>query len=223
MKINIEDYLTDEEIKGIISKAIQQRVYDIPEEEILKILKVNIKNHKKHFQDESFVIDKNLDTQHDEDRYYVYVIINDDWNQIFYVGKGTGSRYKDFHGRSQHIQSILNRYNCHSEIIENNLSEDDALRKEKEYKHKLKLLAYPIIDAEDSNRALAQRAGIERAKAEGKYKGRKAKEIDDKFLNLYNSYMKRKINKSQFAEQLEVSRPTLYKLLDEYQQSQKGV
>lgn len=62
-----------------------------------------------------------------------------------------------------------------------------------------------------------QRLGIERAKAEGKFKGRKRIEIDDTiFQEYYNKYITRQMNKSQIAKELKISRPTLDKLLKEY-------
>lgn len=61
-------------------------------------------------------------------------------------------------------------------------------------------------------------AGIRKAAAEGKYKGRKSLSIEDfpEFGNLFNLYMLREIGKGQFAERLGVSRPTLDKLLDDF-------
>ena len=68
-----------------------------------------------------------------------------------------------------------------------------------------------------------QRAGIEIAKKQGKYKGRKKKKIDETlFLFLLTEYQKRKINKVEFAKQLGVSRPTLNKLLNEKSDYEKG-
>ena len=59
-----------------------------------------------------------------------------------------------------------------------------------------------------------QREGIAIAKRAGKYKGRQVKRIDDqKFQECYNQYMKRIISKTQLAKELEISRPTLDKLL----------
>ncbi|WP_066257573.1 recombinase family protein [Neobacillus drentensis] len=73
-----------------------------------------------------------------------------------------------------------------------------------------------INEFERMNMLERQREGIAIAKANGKYKGRKAIEIDEKFKGLYEQYMARKINKTQFANELDVSRTTLYKLIDEY-------
>ena len=70
-----------------------------------------------------------------------------------------------------------------------------------------------IAEFERANMLERQREGIAIAKAEGKYKGRKSIEIDDNFNNLYEQYKNRKINKCEFAKRLNVSRPTLDKLI----------
>lgn len=63
-----------------------------------------------------------------------------------------------------------------------------------------------------------QREGIEIAKRENKFKGRKAINVDQaEFENLYTEYKERKINKVVFAEKLNISRPTLDKLLKEHE------
>lgn len=61
-----------------------------------------------------------------------------------------------------------------------------------------------------------QREGIRVAKEEGKYKGRKKIEIPN-FKKYYEMYKNREINKTQLAKQLEISRPTLDKLIAELQ------
>ena len=58
-----------------------------------------------------------------------------------------------------------------------------------------------------------QREGIALAKAQGKYKGRKAKELSENFNELYQQYMSRKITKTKLAELCKVSRPVLDRLL----------
>ena len=58
--------------------------------------------------------------------------------------------------------------------------------------------------------------GIAEAVKEGKYKGGQVKRIDDKtFDKYYQQYKTRAINKVQFAKALNISRPTLDKLLKE--------
>ena len=59
-----------------------------------------------------------------------------------------------------------------------------------------------------------QREGIAIAVREGRYKGRQVKAIDEElFAKYYAEYKLRKINKVQLAEKLNISRPTLDKLL----------
>ncbi len=67
----------------------------------------------------------------------------------------------------------------------------------------------------DNNWKEAQRIGIEKAKKEGKYKGSKKKTINkDIFMYLKEKYLNQKITKTEFARQLNVSRPTLNNILN---------
>ena len=77
-----------------------------------------------------------------------------------------------------------------------------------------------INEFERANLLERQREGIAIAKSEGKYKGRKEVKIDN-FEEHYNRYITRKINKSQLAKELGVSRPTLDKLINEYKSNKK--
>ena len=73
-----------------------------------------------------------------------------------------------------------------------------------------------INEFERTNLLERQREGIAIAKREKKYKGRKAVTIPD-FEEYYKRYLKREINKSELAKELKISRPTLDKLIQEYQ------
>lgn len=75
-----------------------------------------------------------------------------------------------------------------------------------------------INEFERANLLERQREGIAIAKENGKYKGRKATQIDDKFKLHYNRYLAREINKTQLAKELGVSRPTLDKLIKEHKE-----
>ncbi len=71
-----------------------------------------------------------------------------------------------------------------------------------------------INEFERANLLERQKEGIAIAKQKGAYKGRKAIEIDDsKFEIEYNKYMAREITKKELAERLNVSRPTLDKMI----------
>lgn len=61
-----------------------------------------------------------------------------------------------------------------------------------------------------------QREGIAIAKQQGKYKGGQVKKINEsEFSELYDKYHNRHMTKTEFAKLLNVSRPTLNKLLKE--------
>lgn len=74
-----------------------------------------------------------------------------------------------------------------------------------------------INEFERVNLLERQREGIAIAKREGKYKGGKRKNVTD-FPNGYIQYKERKITKSALAVKLGISRPTLDKLILEYEQ-----
>lgn len=77
-----------------------------------------------------------------------------------------------------------------------------------------------INEFERTNLLERQREGIAIAKREGKYKGRKAVSIPD-FENHYEKYRNREINKSELAKELNISRPTLDKLIKACQEKQQ--
>lgn len=78
-----------------------------------------------------------------------------------------------------------------------------------------------INEFERANLLERQREGIAIAKQDGRYKGRKAIEIDSsKFEEQYHRYLNREINKTQLAKELGVSRPTLDKMIKEYNESE---
>ena len=78
-----------------------------------------------------------------------------------------------------------------------------------------------INEIERANLLERQREGIAIAKQDGRYKGRKAIEIDSsKFEEQYHRYLNREINKTQLAKELGVSRPTLDKMIKEYNESE---
>lgn len=77
-----------------------------------------------------------------------------------------------------------------------------------------------INEFERANLLERQREGIALAVKEGKYKGRREVKIDN-FEEHYNRYLNRALNKSQLAKELAVSRPTLDKLIKEYEDNKQ--
>lgn len=77
-----------------------------------------------------------------------------------------------------------------------------------------------INEFERENILERQREGIALAKKRGVYKGRKAVQVKD-FGKYYDRYLRREYTKKELAEELNISRPTLDRLIKEYQQSEK--
>ncbi|MCH5210868.1 MAG: recombinase family protein [Oscillospiraceae bacterium] len=73
-----------------------------------------------------------------------------------------------------------------------------------------------INEFERQNLLERQREGIAIAKQQGKYKGKKAIQIDN-FEEYYNRYKSRELNKVQLAKELNITRPTLDKLIKEHE------
>lgn len=71
-----------------------------------------------------------------------------------------------------------------------------------------------IAEFERQNLLERQREGIDIAKREGRFKGGQVKKInEDQFAKAYEKYKRREITKKEMAAELQISRPTLDKLL----------
>lgn len=75
-----------------------------------------------------------------------------------------------------------------------------------------------INEYERANLLERQREGIAIAVQDGKYKGRQTVEIDD-FASHYDRYMSRQISKSALAKELNISRPTLDRLIKQREET----
>jgi DNA invertase Pin-like site-specific DNA recombinase len=73
-----------------------------------------------------------------------------------------------------------------------------------------------INEFERTNLLERQQEGIDIAKKAGKFKGRKAIDIPD-LEKYYSKYKAREINKVQLADKLKITRPTLDKLIKEFE------
>lgn len=83
-----------------------------------------------------------------DNKYYVYHWINDDTNLPFYVGKGTGNRYKSTkkNSRNPWFERIISKHNCHAEIVIDGLTEEEAFKKEIELENKYRDLGYELCN-----------------------------------------------------------------------------
>lgn len=84
-----------------------------------------------------------------EKRFYVYVWIRGDTNEVFYVGKGSGNRYKDLDMRNKHFLNIVKKIgknNCIQEFLATNLTEPEAFELEKFYIAKYRENGIPLTN-----------------------------------------------------------------------------
>lgn len=63
-----------------------------------------------------------------ENKYYVYVWRIKDTNEVFYVGKGCGDRYKTIRGRNKFFLDMYNSHNCYVQIAYSGLDEETAYK-----------------------------------------------------------------------------------------------
>lgn len=78
-----------------------------------------------------------------------------------------------------------------------------------------------INEFERQNLLERQKEGIAIAKEKGKFKGRKEIVVSDlEFEKEYKKYLNRELNKTELANKLNISRPTLNKLIKNYKEKQ---
>lgn len=85
--------------------------------------------------------------------YYVYEYINLTTNEPFYVGKGKGSRMFRTYGRSKEFDYIFNFNNCAVSILEDKLSEKEALEYEVYYIYEYQKLGFELTNKQDGGKS----------------------------------------------------------------------
>jgi group I intron endonuclease len=81
--------------------------------------------------------------------FYIYQHKKADTNEIFYVGKGKGGRYKQIFGRNDYWQRVVNKHGFTTEIIKNGLDEELALFAEIECINVYKRRGIKLVNATD--------------------------------------------------------------------------
>lgn len=160
--------------------------------------------------------------QYDIDKYFTEKVSGKDTNRpqlkamLDYVREGDTVYIHDFSRLARSTKDLLdiveqlNKKNVHLHSNKENLDTSTPTGK------LMLTMIGAINEFERTNLLERQREGIAVAKKNGKYKGGQVKKIDDKIFNqYYKQYQTRQINKVQFAKALNISRPTLDKLLKE--------
>jgi hypothetical protein len=93
-------------------------------------------------------LNKNTTKRKQNNNFIVYIHIRPDINEPFYVGKGVPGREIRICGRNQHWKNIVNKNNgiFESKILFEELSEEEALLKEREIELDLKNKGYILAN-----------------------------------------------------------------------------
>jgi group I intron endonuclease len=81
--------------------------------------------------------------------FYIYQHKKTDTNEIFYVGKGKGRRFKQIFGRNEYWHRVVKKHGFTSEIIKNGLDEELALFAEMECIDVYKRRGIKLVNATD--------------------------------------------------------------------------
>lgn len=114
--------------------------------------------------------------------FYVYIWINDDKNEIFYVGKGSKNRYKDKTERNKWFKHIINKHKCHPEIIISGLTEKEALLLERKTEIELREKNEPLVNATECGGQPPTASGKDNPNYGHKWTEEKKKQLSEKMI-----------------------------------------
>lgn len=90
-------------------------------------------------------------------KFYVYVWIKSKTCEPFYVGKGTGNRYKSQKGRNTYFKNVYNKYECESIIVSPLLEERQAFDLERAVIREQRCLGYRLANLTDGGEGCSGR------------------------------------------------------------------
>lgn len=154
------------------------------------------------------------------DRWYIEKVSGKDTNRpklkemLDYVREGDTVYIHDFSRLARSTKDLLDIVELLKEKKVNLVCNKENLDSNTPSGKLMLTMIGAIYEFERQNTLERQKEGIIIAKREGKFKGRQVKAIDEKnFEKYYEEYKTRNITKGEFAKKLNISRPTLDKLL----------
>lgn len=156
------------------------------------------------------------------DKWYIEKVSGKDMNRpklqemLDYVREGDTIYIMDFSRISRSVKDLLGILDLLETKKVRLVSLKEALDTKTPTGRLMLTMIGAINEFERANLKERQAEGIAIAKEEGKYKGRKKVEVSEEFIEGYNKYLNRELSKSALAKLLNVSRPTLNKLIEEY-------
>ncbi|MCC0699418.1 recombinase family protein [Clostridioides sp. ZZV15-6383] len=142
-------------------------------------------------------------------------------NLLEYVREGDVVVVHDFSRLARSTKDLLNIVEQLQDKDVNLISSKENIDSSKPVGKLMMTMIGAINEFERTNLLERQMEGIIIAKQKGKYKGSK-KIVIENFEEYYNKYMRRELNKGQMAEELNISRPTLNRIIKEYKVGAKA-
>lgn len=162
------------------------------------------------------------------DKWYIEKVSAKDTNRpklkemLDYVREGDTIYIKDFSRLARSTKDLLEIIELLEDKEVNLISLNENLDTSTTTGKLLVTMIGAINEFERNNLLERQKEGIAIAKEKGKYKGRvRIKVNKDKFTDLYEEMEKGYITKIEMAEKLGISRATLYRRLEEYEEKVK--
>lgn len=158
--------------------------------------------------------------EHNIDKWYIEKVSGKNTDRpelqkmLDYIREGDTVYIHDFSRLARNVKDLLSIVDLLEEKKVNLVSNKEHIDSSTPTGKLMLTMIGAIAQFERDNLLERQKEGIEIAKKEGKFKGRQVKVIDDELFNKYYSqYKLRKINKTELARLLNISRPTLDKLI----------
>ena len=164
--------------------------------------------------------------KHNIDKWFIEKVSGKDTNRVKlqemleFVREGDTIYIHDFSRMARSTKDLLNIVELLKEKKVNLVSNKENIDTSTATGKLMLTMIAAINEFERMNILEKQREGIELAKKEHKYKGRKEVKVEG-FENHYARYMRREVSKAQLAKELNISRPTLDKLIKEHESKEK--
>jgi hypothetical protein len=149
--------------------------------------------------------------------FYTYMHTRNDTNEVFYIGKGKGSRANWVHGRSKHWTNIAKKHGFSVFILSNWEKESDAFQHEKLLIKCFKDIGAPLINLTDGG------DGPSGQKFSEEFKKQKSEWMKQRYANglkspkamlgkRHSEDTKRKMSESHLSKNRKVSEETRKKM-----------
>jgi predicted DNA-binding protein YlxM (UPF0122 family) len=138
--------------------------------------------------------------------------VRTDTNKLFYVGKGKGNRFYRTINRNQYFQNIIEKTDTFSEILIDDLTEQEAFNKERELILEYKQMGYKLANLTDGGDGVSgfKPSELQLKRNRSQYHGF---DIEDFAEDIIELYIDNDCSTNKIAEKYKVSDVIIAKLL----------